>query len=112
MNMNRRNQIAQWAFDTRAILGRFHLWLEDVQLRPDTNSITDGISFVGGSLERAFVVATALAGADGESLVRAVAALYFACGPLAASAVGVPCWWAARASSCVRISRWRFWSMS
>jgi hypothetical protein len=60
MNMNRRNQIAQWAFDTRAILGRFHLWLEDVELRPDTNSITDGISFVGGSLERAFVVATAV----------------------------------------------------
>jgi hypothetical protein len=60
MDMNRRNQIAQWAFDTRAILGRFHLWLENVELRPDTNSITDGISFVGGSLERAFVVATAV----------------------------------------------------
>jgi hypothetical protein len=60
MNMNRRNRIAQWAFDTRAILGRFHLWLEDVELRPDSNSITEGISFVGGSLERAFVVATAV----------------------------------------------------
>jgi hypothetical protein len=60
MDMNRRNQIAQWAFDTRAILGRFHLWLEDIELRPDTNSITEGISFVGGSLERAFVVATAV----------------------------------------------------
>jgi hypothetical protein len=30
MDSRRRNRIAQWAFDTRAILGRFHLWLEDV----------------------------------------------------------------------------------
>jgi hypothetical protein len=60
MDMNRRNRIAQWAFDTRAILGRFHLWLEDVELQPDTNSVTEGMSFVDGSLERAFVVATAV----------------------------------------------------
>jgi hypothetical protein len=60
MNNNRRNRIAQWAFDTRAILGRFHLWLEDVELRQDNNSVTEGISFVGGSLERAFVMATAV----------------------------------------------------
>jgi hypothetical protein len=60
MNMDRRNEIAQWAFDTRAILGRFHLWLEDVELRSEANSVTNGISFVGGSLERAFVVATAV----------------------------------------------------
>jgi hypothetical protein len=60
MNMDRRNEIAQWAFDTRAILGRFHLWLEDVELRSDSNSVAEGVSFVGGSLERAFVVATAV----------------------------------------------------
>lgn len=40
MNKDRRNQIAQWAFDTRAILGRFHLWLEDIELRSIDNSIT------------------------------------------------------------------------
>ncbi len=28
----KRNLIAQWAFDTSPILGRFHLWLEDVEL--------------------------------------------------------------------------------
>ena len=28
--MNRKNRIAQWAFDTGSLLGRFHLWLEDV----------------------------------------------------------------------------------
>jgi hypothetical protein len=60
MNNDRRNRIAQWAFDTRAILGRFHLWLQDVELQQDENSITEGISFVGGSLERAFIMATAV----------------------------------------------------
>ncbi|MCG6947917.1 MAG: hypothetical protein LJE93_03250 [Acidobacteria bacterium] len=60
MSNDRRNRIAQWAFDTRAILGRFHLWLEDVELQGITNSTTEGISFVEGSLERAFVMATAV----------------------------------------------------
>ncbi len=60
MSNDRRHLIAQWAFDTRAILGRFHLWLKDVELRSDGNSITEGISFVGGPLERAFVMATAV----------------------------------------------------
>jgi len=60
MSDPRRNQIAQWAFDTRAILGRFHLWLEDIELRSIDNSLTEGISFVGGSLERGFVMATAV----------------------------------------------------
>ena len=27
----RRDRIAQWAFDARPVLGRFHLWLEDVE---------------------------------------------------------------------------------
>jgi hypothetical protein len=60
MSMDRRHLIAQWAFDTRAILGRFHIWLKDVELHSNGNSITEGISFVGGSLERAFVMATAV----------------------------------------------------
>ena len=60
MSNDRRNRIAQWAFDTRAILGRFHLWLKDVELQRNGESITEGISFVGGSLERAFIMATAV----------------------------------------------------
>src|SRR3989442_14600271 len=28
----KRNLIAQWAFDTRPVLLRFHLWLEDVEV--------------------------------------------------------------------------------
>jgi hypothetical protein len=60
MNMERRNRISQWIYDSRSILGRFHLWLEDVDLEWDGESNTEGISFVDGSLERAFVVATAV----------------------------------------------------
>ena len=35
--MHKRNLIAQWAFDTSPILGRFHLWLEDVDVRIERN---------------------------------------------------------------------------
>ena len=31
-NMQKKNLISQWAFDTRPILGRFHLWLEDIRI--------------------------------------------------------------------------------
>ncbi len=31
-NQEKRNLIAQWAFDTRPILGRFHLWLDNVEI--------------------------------------------------------------------------------
>jgi hypothetical protein len=31
-NIDKRNLIAQWAFDTRPVLLRFHLWLEDVEV--------------------------------------------------------------------------------
>jgi len=60
MDMDRRNRISQWAYDTRAILGRFHLWLEDVDIRLTGEGGTDDCSFVGGSLERAFVAAAAV----------------------------------------------------
>ncbi len=60
MEMARRNLIAQWAFDTRPILGRFHLWLEDVEVRWIKRDDSGKLSFVGDSLERAFVMATAV----------------------------------------------------
>ncbi|MGH9335031.1 MAG: hypothetical protein ACRD21_14930, partial [Vicinamibacteria bacterium] len=34
---HKRNLIAQWSFDTRPILGRFHLWLEDVEVQVERN---------------------------------------------------------------------------
>ena len=60
MDMDRINRISQWAYDTRAILGRFHLWLEDVDVRLTGEGGTESCSFVGGSLERAFVAAAAV----------------------------------------------------
>ena len=60
MNMDRRNRLAQWVYDTRAVLGRFHLWLEDVEIEFVNTSESRDLSFVGGSLERAFVVAAAV----------------------------------------------------
>ncbi|KAA0255387.1 hypothetical protein FBQ97_17865 [Acidobacteria bacterium ACD] len=57
----RKNLIAQWAFDARPILGRFHLWLEDVEESWSGTSVPpDGLSFVGGAMERSLVTATAV----------------------------------------------------
>ncbi|MBN2415046.1 hypothetical protein JXO52_04355 [bacterium] len=60
----RKNRIAQWAFDTRPILGRFHLWLDDVDIewvRGDgTQSLHDSISFVDESMERLFTMTAAV----------------------------------------------------
>ena len=54
MTQDRRDQLAQWAFDTRPILGRFHLWLEDVETVYTKNPPTRPVemSFVGGNVER------------------------------------------------------------
>ena len=63
-NMDRKNRIAQWAFDTRPILGRFHLWLEDVEIdwvRGDNKrSINQSISFVDERMERLFTMTAAV----------------------------------------------------
>lgn len=75
MNPDRRNRIAQWVFDTRPILERFHLWLEDVEERFASGheqisgdfggadslvSADDELSFVGSSLHRAFLMSAAV----------------------------------------------------
>ena len=60
MDMARRNRIAQWAFDTRAILGRFHLWLEDVEETWVAVAPVRDLSFVGRSLEASFVMTAAV----------------------------------------------------
>ncbi len=63
-NQEDRNRIAQWAFDARPILGRFHLWLENVEIdwvrgEPAKEFTTD-ISFMEGSLERLLAVTGAV----------------------------------------------------
>jgi hypothetical protein len=60
VDMARRNRISQWAFDTRAILGRFHLWLEDVEETWVRGGPGKPLSFVGRSLEASFVMTAAV----------------------------------------------------
>ncbi len=60
MTDDRRNRVAQWAYDTRGVLGRFHLWLDDVEeIWLGDRKPTDH-AFVGESLERAFIMANAV----------------------------------------------------
>ncbi len=59
MEQERLNRIAQWVFDTRPILGRFHLWLEDVEETRSTGDAGEE-AFVGKSLSRSFVMAAAV----------------------------------------------------
>ncbi|MBS2036263.1 hypothetical protein JST97_14830 [bacterium] len=62
MTQDRRDQLAQWAFDTRPILGRFHLWLEDVETVYTKNPPTrpNEMSFVGGNVERMLAMTQAV----------------------------------------------------
>lgn len=61
---SRRDAVAQWAFDTWPILGRFHLWLEDVEFdykrgRPEQGVFRE-MSFVNGRIERMLAMTAAV----------------------------------------------------
>ncbi len=66
--MHKRNLISQWAFDCRPILGRFHLWLEDVRIkwikkdhRPKSGfEMTDAISFTDDRTEKMLAMTSAV----------------------------------------------------
>ncbi|MCG8638132.1 MAG: hypothetical protein MI862_00260 [Desulfobacterales bacterium] len=64
VSLKKKNLIAQWAFDTRPILGRLHLWLEDVTIdwikgeRDD--DLDDCISFVGNRTEKMLAMTSAV----------------------------------------------------
>lgn len=62
--LDRRDNLAQWAFDTRPILGRFHIWLEDVETewkrgRPPAGKPRN-YSFVDGRMERLLAMTAAV----------------------------------------------------
>ena len=60
---DKKNLIAQWAFDSRPILLRFHLWLEDVEvewLRGSPRELNDVISFVEPGTERRLIMTVAV----------------------------------------------------
>jgi hypothetical protein len=59
----KRDLIAQWAFDTRPLLLRFHLWLEEVEvewLKGDPERGFDELSFVPGRLRRCLAMTAGL----------------------------------------------------
>ncbi|OGR25888.1 MAG: hypothetical protein A2277_20955 [Desulfobacterales bacterium RIFOXYA12_FULL_46_15] len=63
-SLKKKNLIAQWAFDTRPILGRLHLWLEDVGIEwikgGTDDELNDSISFVDHRTERMLAMTSAV----------------------------------------------------
>ncbi len=60
MDIDRKNRLARWAFDTRPILGRFHLWLEDVEEHWIRGEPSVDWSFVGPGLQESFIMSAAV----------------------------------------------------
>jgi hypothetical protein len=61
---DKQDIIAQWSFDTRPILGRFHLWLDDVDVEwvrgEPSKEFTRELSFLDGRMERLFAMTGAV----------------------------------------------------
>ncbi len=56
---DKRNLIAQWAFDTRPVLLRFHLWLEDVAVERSQSEPVSAHSFAPRGIARCLAVTSA-----------------------------------------------------
>jgi hypothetical protein len=61
---DKQDVVAQWSFDTRPILGRFHIWLEDVEVEwvrgEPAKEFVRQISFLDGRMERLFAMTGAV----------------------------------------------------
>ena len=55
----KRNIIAQWAFDTRPVLLRFHLWLEDVEVERERPDPVSAMSFTPRGIGRCLAITSA-----------------------------------------------------
>ncbi|MGZ7030557.1 MAG: hypothetical protein ACXVIJ_01185, partial [Thermoanaerobaculia bacterium] len=55
----KRNLIAQWAFDTRPVLLRFHLWLEDVEVERSQAGPVSGVTFTPRGITRCLALTSA-----------------------------------------------------
>jgi hypothetical protein len=66
-DIEKRNLIAQWAFDTRPVLGRFHLWLDDVNVHRSQAEPVSSHTFTPRGIARNLAV-TAAATALGTKL--------------------------------------------
>ena len=76
-DIDKRNLVAQWAFDARPVLLRFHLWLEDVEVeRSQANAVSDhafaprGIARCLAVTSAATALGTRLFGGYGEGAGR------------------------------------------
>jgi len=55
----KRNLIAQWAFDTRPVLLRFHLWLEDVEVERKQDGPVSAVTFTPRGIARCLAMTSA-----------------------------------------------------
>ncbi len=55
----KRNLVAQWAFDTRPVLLRFHLWLEDLEVERTTVEPISALSFIPRGISRCLALTSA-----------------------------------------------------
>jgi len=58
-DITRRNLIAQWAFDTRPVLLRFHLWLEDVEVERSQSEPVSAHTFAPRGIARCLAMTSA-----------------------------------------------------
>jgi hypothetical protein len=58
-DIDKRNLVAQWAFDTRPVLLRFHLWLEDVEVDRAQQEPVSAYSFTPRGIARCLAVTSA-----------------------------------------------------
>jgi hypothetical protein len=58
----KQDLIAQWAFDTRSLLLRFHLWLEDIEVtwRPGSQNGYEAFDFIPSDIRRSLAMTAAV----------------------------------------------------
>ena len=59
MDLAKRNLIAQWAYDTKPVLLRFHLWLEDVEVERNQADPVSAHSFTPRGIARSLAMTSA-----------------------------------------------------
>ncbi len=57
--IDKRNLVAQWAFDTRPVLLRFHLWLEDVEVERSQAEPVSAYTFTPRGIARCLAMTSA-----------------------------------------------------
>ncbi|HET7753015.1 MAG TPA: hypothetical protein VFK85_03820, partial [Anaeromyxobacteraceae bacterium] len=55
----KRDLVAQWAYDTRSVLGRFHLWLEDVEVDRSQAEPVSTYTFTPRAIARCLAITSA-----------------------------------------------------